>query len=546
MSNPIVSVNVSVLVAPAPPTLQKTGAFISQGGTNTSPGTKSLLTQPSDLTPILAAPLAISNLSWSGGVATATASVNHGVAVGDQFLTMIAGAIPAVYNGTVLATAATATQFTYELASDGGTSPAMGTITYTPRNQAELVAMATTFFAQGTAQSVTVLELGPGEPSAGVAFLTTWIAANPNTFYSYLVPRSWDGNASFLAFLANFNATTSKIYFFVTTTLQNWQLYPDTDKCVDLMIECPAYGVWPANALTGLTQTSGTATAVTTTNHGVSPGEYFQLSGNLPAAYNGWFLALPGTATDAIVFNVPAATGAETQLGTLVQSQYASAGIPPTEFSHASDFRVTLNYKPSSTNKVTPLNLSYLVGVTPFPTEGNAALLTELNVGNVNFVGTGAAGGISANILIGGNTLDGNPFNYWYSIDWVQINLAVNITAALIEAANNPQNPIFYNQAGINTLQQVAVSTMNTGITDGLVLNNVKMTTLDAADFVAALDNGTYDGFTVVNADPFASYVNENPDDYAPGTYDGISIDYTPLIGFESITVNISVSSFTT
>jgi hypothetical protein len=83
MSNPIVSVNVSVLVAPAPPTLQKTGAFISQGGTNTSPGTKSLLTQPSDLTPILAAPLAISNLSWSGGVATATASVNHGVAVGD-------------------------------------------------------------------------------------------------------------------------------------------------------------------------------------------------------------------------------------------------------------------------------------------------------------------------------------------------------------------------------------------------------------------------------------------------------------------------------
>jgi hypothetical protein len=128
----------------------------------------------------------------------------------------------------------------------------------------------------------------------------------------------------------------------------------------------------------------------------------------------------------------------------------------------------------------------------------------------------------------------------------VQINLAVNITAALIEAANNPQNPIFYNQAGINTLQQVAVSTMNTGITDGLVLNNVKMTTLDAADFVAALDNGTYDGFTVVNADPFASYVEENPDDYAAGTYDGISIDYTPLIGFESITVNISVSSFTT
>ena len=35
----IVTVNVSQTIAPAPSTLQKTGAFISQGGTNTSAGT---------------------------------------------------------------------------------------------------------------------------------------------------------------------------------------------------------------------------------------------------------------------------------------------------------------------------------------------------------------------------------------------------------------------------------------------------------------------------------------------------------------------------
>ena len=38
MANPVVRVNVNVLVAPAPSTLQKTGAIISQGGTNLAQG----------------------------------------------------------------------------------------------------------------------------------------------------------------------------------------------------------------------------------------------------------------------------------------------------------------------------------------------------------------------------------------------------------------------------------------------------------------------------------------------------------------------------
>ena len=85
---------------------------------------------------------------------------------------------------------------------------------------------------------------------------------------------------------------------------------------------------------------------------------------------------------------------------------------------------------------------------------------------------------------------------------------------------------------------------MNSGISDGLVLNNVKMTNLSASAFAAALDAGTYDGFTVVNADPFADYVTENPNDYAADIYDGIAVDYAPLRGFQSITVNVNVSNF--
>jgi hypothetical protein len=628
MSNPIVNVVVSLQVAPAPSTLQKQGAFISQGATNTSPGTKSLLAQYGDLAPILKGALSLTGISQSGGLATAVAAAAHGFPIGDVIDLTIFGANQAAYNGAQLCTITTTTHFTFVVPS-GTTSPATGTIVYSPEDVGELVQMATTFFAQGRAQAVTVLELGAGSVADGVVFLTAWIAQNPKTFYSYLVPRYWDSDPSFLAMLANFNATDALTYFFVTSTLQNWTNYQATMKCVDLMIEAPNYSVWPANVLTAIAYSAawgvnvltaiawsaaggGTVTAATTSDHGVQPGQLFSISGCTPAGYNGSFIALPGTTAEALiyalatnpgaetvlgdldasaggtvtastttnhgiavgqsfqiagclpagyngtfvaiegttgetlVYAVPAALGAESLLGTLVMSQYASAGVPSTEFSHAADFWVTLNYKPSSSNKVTPLNFSYLFGVTPFQTEGNAAILSELNAAGVNVVGTGAQGGISATLLIGGETMDGNPFNYWYSIDWAQINLARNVTAYLINGSNNPVNPVYYNQPGINGLQQVGVSTMNTGITNGLVLFPVKPTTLAAPDYVAALDADTYVGYTVVNAEPFIAYSTENPNDYKAGIYDGMSVEYTPLRGFDSITINVAVSNFVT
>jgi hypothetical protein len=535
MSNPIVTVNVSQQVAPLPSTRQKTGALISQGGTTLAVGTSQILRSLADLAAIQVAPVTLASLSQSAGVATATlesttitggtynattglvtltltaaigvgpgASVlvsgatgsgavadidgtwtcapgtsgttveffvppaltmtitggaieaTFGVANGSKFLTTIAGATPAAYNTSVIATVASATTFTYPVPS-GTSSPATGTITFLPPTQGDLVEMATTFFAQGSGQAVYVLELGPGTPAQGVTALSAFITANPGVFYSYLVPRTWDGVSSFLTFLAGFEATTSQTYFFVTTTTANYADYANM-KCVIALVEAP--------------------------------------------------------------------------------------GVSTSEFSLAAVFWVTLNYAPSSTNRVTTLNFAFLVGVTPYPTNGNAAILATLNAANVNVIGTGAQGGISDVVLIGGNMMDGNPFNYWYSVDWAQITVQRNVTAALINGANNPQNPLYYNQDGINAVQQVAVSTMNQGIAAGLVLNPVKATTLSAAAFLAALEAGTFDGYTAVNADPFPSYVTENPSDYASGTYKGMSIDYVPLRGFESIVFNVTVSNF--
>jgi hypothetical protein len=458
MANPIVIVNVNQIVAPTPNTLQQTGAFISQGGTTLSDGTYSLLTQLADLTPILAAPLAVTSLAWSGGTVTATTTAAHGITSGDEFLTTISGATPAVYNGTVLATATGASTFTYALASDGGTTPATGTIKYTPRNSAELVAMATTFFAQGANTAVYVLELGAGEPADGVTALGDFITASPQFFYAYLVPRSWDGVSQFLAFVAEFESNTAKTYFYVTTTTDTYDSYTTLMKSVFLQVEAPT--------------------------------------------------------------------------------------IPTTEFTMAADFFTLLHYQPSSTNKVTPFEYTFVFDVTPYPQIGNAALLAELTAANVSYIGTGAEGGISDAIIFGGNYADGNPVNYWYAIDWAAINTNLNVSNAVINGSNNPTNPLYYNQPGINRLEAVAASTMASGITFGMVLNPVIQLELTSSQLGAAIDAGTYDNFTIVNAVPFVSYTKDNPGDYKIGKYAGYTIVFTPLRGFDKIIFNLDATNF--
>ena len=60
-------------------------------------------------------------------------------------------------------------------------------------NSAELLKMGTTFFAQGTAVGVYVLELGTATGiDAEIGLLETWIPLNPGIFYAYLTPADWD------------------------------------------------------------------------------------------------------------------------------------------------------------------------------------------------------------------------------------------------------------------------------------------------------------------------------------------------------------------
>lgn len=545
MANPIVTVLVSVQTPPTPSTLQRTGAIITQGGTILGAQNYAELTQFADLTPLLSAALSLTSLTWASaysGQVTATASAAHGITVGESFVTTISGATPATYNGTYNAIATGTTTFTYYLTTNPGTTPATVAGTYTPRGVGDLVSAATSYFGQGGQNPVYVLELGAGEPASGVTALSAFITASPQFFYSYLVPRNWDGVSSYLTFLAGFENNTAQTYFFTTSNLQNYKLYNSAMKCVVGLIEAPFTGAWASNVLTNAAWTGGQATYTTTSAHGVAPGQTFNIVGCTPAGYNGTFVAQPGTTGSTLIANIASNPGAISIEGTLVASFYASAGVPATEYSIATVFYTTLNYAPDPNNKVTSLQYSELFGVTPFPLRGNSATIAAISAANWSYVGTGSQGGVSFNILYGGNNLDGNTFNFWYSTDWAVINLNLDLANAVINGSNNPDNPLYYNQDGINRLAGVAAATMARGLASGLVFGTVNQVGLPQTTFLANLEAGTYNGQAVVNAQPFTSYLKLVPGNFKTGLYGGLTVVMTPNRGFDKIIVNLNVS----
>lgn len=83
----------------------------------------------------------------------------------------------------------------------------------------------------------------------------------------------------------------------------------------------PYVAAYPANALLAQSWAStngGQVTFQTTTNHGLTVGSVFQISGSTPAGYNGQYTAIAGTATDTIVAVKTVDPGASSVLGTLV------------------------------------------------------------------------------------------------------------------------------------------------------------------------------------------------------------------------------------
>jgi hypothetical protein len=460
----IVQEAVSLVSAPAPITLQSMGSFVSQGGTTLAVNAKQLLTTLSDLTSILAAPLAVSAITWSGGtVQVTTGAALSGISSGDVFTTTLAGFTPTAYNGKFVATVTGTNTFTFALATNPGTETALGT--YTPHNVGALQQMGITYFDEGANQACYVVELGPSDGVTGPPLLNTWIQNNPKQIYIWQVPKSWDATSAYLALLNSYLTPMSKTYFFTTTTLANYSNYAGM-KDVLCLVESPAVQLPPVN---------------------------------------------------------------------IVGPEYDTAAV----------MEAALSYNPSAATPSTPFANKYLYGVTPYPRSmsGNNTVLATLDAANVCYVDTGAEGGLpNQSILANGTMQDGNQFTFWLAGDWAQLNGDL-VTANEVIVGANSGNPVWYDQPGIDRLQDRVFRLWQTGISYQLLQGSVTRTALDPKTFLQNYNNGMYANQCVINAVPFSIYTAQNPNDFAAGKYAGLTAIVRPKNGFKSIIFAILVTN---
>jgi hypothetical protein len=217
------------------------------------------------------------------------------------------------------------------------------------------------------------------------------------------------------------------------------------------------------------------------------------------------------------------------------------------EFTIAGLFYWAMQFKATAVTRVSPMCFKYIYGVTPYPLQNNGPLLVSFKQLNVNYIQTGAEGGINYTNIYQGVTADGfDYFNWWWTIDWVQINANVALSNAIINGANNPTAPLYYDQNGISFLESVLAAVMTSGVQLGMVNGPVVQTGYDPVSLSQQIQIGTFEATCNVNAVPFLAYSQINPDDYGRGEYDGLSTLFIPARGFVHILVVVTATDIVT
>jgi hypothetical protein len=494
----IVNLTAVVTTAPTPSQLQQSGAIVSVGGTTLAPNTYQYCGNMAAINAISATSYAITSLAWASSTVTATVATGILPTVGSTFTTTISGAVPTGYNGTYIATVASATTFTYALASNPGTETTPGSFTIS--GTSPITTPATSFFAQGTSVGVYVLELGNiTGVDAQIAALNTWIQTNPGVFYAYLVPAAWDfskdevgsvtinngGNGYTSAPTVAFSGGGGGTGAAGTAVIQNGAV-------VSVTITNPGSGYTAAPTVTfsGGGGVGAAATANLASALNILAGQYASATGKT------YFFVTTSVA------NLANYSG--------LKSVYATVPAPlatSQEFDSGAMFYQWLVNNPSQSNPLGPMAYRYLTGVTPWPQNGQQASINSVLSGYGNIIYQGSEGGISKAGIWKGTLMDGTQAAWWYGIDWFQIQVKQALAAAVINGSNqNP--PLIYDQNGINSLLAVAQNVANS-----------------AVKFQCALS-------ITITATSFADYTTANPNDYAAGLYNGFSATAVGQNGF--------------
>jgi hypothetical protein len=445
------------------------------------------------------------------------------------------------------------------MVSVGGTSLATGayqfvgsltqalTVIGTGGNSTELTAMVTTHFAQGNAVGVYILELGSSitTPDDGIAALDTWVNKNPGIFYGYLTPADWDTTpapaAPKLSSISGgtLDATTYYVkiaYVSATGATGETSVEESLAVIADDLLEVASppsllgatgYNVYVSDAAGAETLQNTTPVSIGTNwtepttglvSGTVPPLTMAQVCSDFSSPTSKVYFCQTTTPVNSAAYGTFDSTGAF--LGYKAAITFGpSPSASSSEFGAAVMLYNLIVNNPGASNKLAPVQLRFVYGVTPWPDTGETTSIDTLLTNNANMVGTGAEGGISNSCIFGGTVASGIQISWWYGIDWEQITLSRGTAADVINGSNsNP--PLLYDQAGINLLDANAQQRADNGVTFGCALS------------------------AVVTATPFYTYAQQNPNHYSAGTYNGLLATIVGQTGFMTLTFYLDAVEF--
>ncbi|HET8687473.1 MAG TPA: hypothetical protein VFM18_12535 [Methanosarcina sp.] len=348
---------------------------------------------------------------------------------------------------------------------------------------------------------------GTNTVAGGIQALSIFLTNNPGIYYAVLCPDSWSADATFPTFLNNYTSLTSKFYAFF-----------------HVLGDVNFVGSISGTTLTVTQVNSGhLAIGQTITGSGVTASTVITALGTGTGGVGTYTV----NNTQVVVSTTMSSTNTySSYLGIKSAVMRIKAPTDAITTSPAADmFAQVLGSNPSETNKLAPFGFRFIFGSVSYPLTPLDA--TNLKAANVNYTDTGAEGGLpNVKTLKWGVTGDGRDFSYWYAVDWLQINIHLDLANEVINGSNNAINPLYYNQQGINRLQYRAQNTANRAVLFGMLLSTTTTPIVTAIDFI--------------------TYTAANPSNYAAGIYNGLALTAIPARGFKSITFSLVVTDIVT
>ncbi len=244
-------------------------------------------------------PVTNSAQSWLAGTVSFTMSTATAIKAGDVFT--VSGALPTGYNGTYTAATVVGNVVTAALVSDPGASTRNGTLT-----PPALIALAG---STGKTLIASVVSDPGASTTLGYYTVSNDVTYSGNVIFNAPRKMRVDKLSSRGTVDDGFNLQAGADFEFASVTIDD----PGTSN-FNIPLTAQSW-ITGGGDLTAQSWGANVVTYTTTSAHGLSPGDTFEIVGSSPSGYNGVWTAIAGTAGSTLTATLLVDPTASTVLG---------------------------------------------------------------------------------------------------------------------------------------------------------------------------------------------------------------------------------------